>query len=383
MENYFNTKNKRLCNGCGTCSLKCPTQAITMKEDKEGFLYPVIDEEKCIKCGLCERVCSNYNDNQENAKAYIAINKNTDELNISSSGGMFYILARYVTENNGVVFGVAYDENLKAEHRYAETLEECKKFCGSKYVRSDLKDTYKETKDFLDIGRIVLYTGTACQINGLKKFLGKNYDNLILCDILCHANPSPKVFELYKKNLEAIYNKKIIDIKFRGKENGWKNQTPIIIFEDKIQIEEDSYFNAFVNEMISRPSCYSCVFANKNRVTDFTIADFWGIEKVKPELDRSKGVSLITINSEKGDIILEKLKNKMYIEEVNVDTAAQYNHFQNVPEHKNRDKFFKGIANEKINKNNVIKYMNKYTKSSFIKRILRKSKNILKRIIRK
>lgn len=384
MENYFNTGKKELCNGCGTCALRCPKDAIEMVEDGEGFLYPYINKEKCVNCGLCEKVCSNFNKSEQKSDVYIAINNNEKELKNASSGGMFYILAKYVIENNGVVFGVTYDKNLNVIHTYTETLEDCKQFCGSKYVRSDLKNTYKEAEKFLKDGRVVLYTGTACQLSGLKSYLGREYDNLILCDILCHANPSPKVFKLYKENLEKKYSKKVKDIKFRSKENGWRNQTPIIEFVDDAKIEENTFFKAFVNEMVNRPSCYSCAFASKSRITDFTIADFWGIEKVKPNLDSTKGVSLLTVNTKKGKKLLNIFKNNTSIlEKVDIDEAAKYNHFSNVSVHKNRDKFFEGIENGSINNDNIIDTMNKYTKVSIVRRILRKSKSIVNKVLNK
>ena len=364
--------------------MRCPKNAIEMLEDSEGFLYPHINKEKCINCGLCEKVCSNFNKSKQKSDAYIAINNNEKELKNAASGGMFYILAKFVIENKGVVFGVTYDKDLNTIHKYAETLEDCKQFCGSKYVRSDLKNTYREAEKFLKDGRVVLYTGTACQISGLKSYLGREYDNLILCGILCHANPSSKVFKLYKENLEKKYSKKVKDIKFRSKENGWRNQTPIIEFVDEAKIEENTFFNAFVKEMINRPSCYSCVFASKSRITDFTIADFWGIEKVKPNLDSIKGVSLLTVNTEKGKNLLNIFKkNTSILEKIDIDIAAKYNHFSNVAVHKNRNKFFEGIQDGSIDSNNIIDVMNKYTKVSILRKILRKVKRIVKKLIKK
>ncbi len=384
MENYFNTGKKELCNGCGTCALRCPKSAIEMVEDGEGFLYPHINKEKCINCGLCEKVCSNFNKSEQESVAYIAINNNDKELKNASSGGMFYILAKYVIENKGVVFGVTYDEDLNVIHKYAETLEDCKQFCGSKYVRSDLKNTYKEAEKFLKDGRVVLYTGTACQISGLKSYLGKEYDNLILCDILCHANPSPKVFKLYKENLEKKYSKKVKDIRFRSKEIKWGDERTLIELQNDQVLYEDTFKNAFGKELINRRSCNFCVFASKSRITDFTIADFWKIEKVKPDLDSTKGVSLLTVNSEKGKSLLNIFKNNTSIlEKVDIDVAAKYNHFSNVPAHKSRDKFFEGIKKGSINSDNVIDVMNKYTRVSIVKKILRKGKRIAKKVLRK
>ena len=380
---YLDTKIKNTCNGCGVCALVCPKKCIKMIEDEEGFLYPEIDEKKCINCGKCRRYCANFNIKiEENEKAYIAINNSEQQLLESSSGGMFYILAQYTIQKGGVVFGVTYNKELIAVHEYAENINDCKKFCGSKYVRSDLKDSYIKVKEFLTHDRYVLFTGTACQISGLKKFLEKDYEKLILCDILCHANPSPKVFKLYIENIENIKHKKVKNILFRSKENGWRNQTPIIVYEDGSKSEEKSYFNAFVNEMINRPSCYNCKFASKRRITDFTIGDFWGIEKVAPEINTENGVSLISVNTPKGNMIFDEVKTQMMIKEVNYDLACSFNHYRNVKEHKNREKFFKGISNEKINSENIIKYMNKYTKKSVYKKIAGKIKVIIKKAIK-
>lgn len=376
---YLDNKIKNTCNGCGVCKLVCPVNAIEMKEDGEGFLYPEINESKCIHCNKCRKACANFNDKkEENEKAYVAMNHSEDQLKISSSGGMFYLLAEYVIKQKGVVCGVTYNNKLEVVHAFAENLEECKKFCGSKYVRSDLQNSYQKVKEFLNNDRYVLFTGTACQISGLKKYLEKEYDKLILCDILCHANPSPKVFKLYIKNLEKIKHKKVKTIWFRSKENGWRNQTPIIEFEDGETEEENSYFNAFVNEMINRPSCHACSFASKRRISDFTIGDFWGIEKVLPEIDTSKGVSLLTVNSKKGFKIFDEINEKMLFKEVDYNLACSFNHYHNVDVHKKREKFFKGISDGTINENNIISYMNKYTKRPLYRRILSKYKRVLK-----
>ena len=273
---YFESNKKRDCTGCGACALICPQKCIKMIEDEEGFLYPKIDKTKCIKCNLCIKNCANKNDKKDiNERAFAVINKSNVQRENSSSGGFFYLLAEYVINNNGVVFGVTFNEDLVAIHKYAVNMKQCKEFCGSKYVRSDLKDSFQQAEAFLKQDRIVLFTGTACQINGLKKYLKKDYNNLILCDILCHANPSPKVFKFYIKNLEIKNKKKVKNVLFRSKENGWKNQTPIIEYDDGSRKEENSYFNAFVEEMINRQSCYYCQFASKRRISDITIADFW------------------------------------------------------------------------------------------------------------
>ena len=202
MNNYFDTYNKRYCNGCGVCSLKCPKNAIMMKEDEEGFLYPEIDKEKCVACGLCKKICPNIkNDIKNNSTTYIAINKNDDDKKRSTSGGCFYSIAKHIIENSGVVFGVTFDKNLIAKHEYTDSLEGLMKFQGSKYVKSDLNNSYVKVKEFLMENRKVLFTGTPCQCAGVREYIGSSNDNLITCEIICHANPSPKIFEYYLTNL--------------------------------------------------------------------------------------------------------------------------------------------------------------------------------------
>ena len=385
METYFETNKKNECNGCGTCALKCPVQAITMEEDSEGFLYPVIDKSKCIECGLCRKVCSNVANNiVEKQTTYISYALNEDIKRKSSSGGMFYPIASYVIKNGGVVFGVEMKEDLSVKHSYVETLEDLIRFQGSKYVRSDLGDSYKQAEKFLADNRLVLFTGTPCQCQGLRSFLGKKYDNLITCEIVCHANPSPKVYKYYLKNVENNYGKKIKGIYFRTKENGWNNQTPIVEFKDGSKIEELSYRKAFISELINRPSCHNCKFSTINRYSDFTIGDLWGYKKIDSSMeDDGTGISLFNVNTEKANEILNEIKDKLFLKTINTKIAFSYNHHCNVPMHKNRDKFFDGISNGIIDESNVIEYMNKYTKSSFIKKVAVKVIRLAKKMMKK
>lgn len=380
MSNYFESYDKKECNGCGACALRCPQNAITMIEDSEGFLYPEINQSKCIECDLCKKICPNKAfENDFTALTYAAINKNYEEKQRSSSGGMFFPIAKYVIKNNGVVFGVVQDKKLNVYHDYAETIEECKKFQGSKYVRSDLRNSFVQVKEFLDKNRIVLFTGTPCQCAGLKAFLIKEYENLITCEIVCHANPSPKVYKYYLKNLELIYNKKVEYIYFRSKENGWRNSTPIIEFEDKSKIAERSYYQAFVAELINRPSCNNCFFVNSLRCSDFSIADFWGIENFRNIMeDDDTGISLLNVNTLKGKSVLNLIENDMFLKTVNTAEAFSGNHHKNVKVHPKREIFFKKLSDGEINENNIIKNMNQYTKRKLYKRIFNKIKTFIK-----
>ena len=203
----INIKDKSKCCGCSGCMNICPKNAIIMKEDKNGFKYPIVDKEKCINCGLCEKVCpilNNKKEQQKEIKAYACYNKNIEERLKSSSGGIFILLAKEILKRNGIVFGAAFDENFNVKHISIDNEKDIEKLMGSKYVQSNMGKVYKEVKEFLENGKYILFSGTPCQIEGLKKFLKKDYDKLYTQDIICHGVPSPKIWQMYLE-----YQKKI------------------------------------------------------------------------------------------------------------------------------------------------------------------------------
>ena len=368
---YFDSRKKEDCMGCGICELLCPSHAIQMQEDLEGFFYPVINKDKCNQCGLCQRSCPNkeYEINK-NTRTYIAINQNKKELNRSSSGGVFFALAKQIIKNNGVVFGVKYEEDLKVVHDFATTLKELEPFQGSKYVGSDVKDSYQKVKEFLSQKRQVLFTGTPCQCQGLRSYLKKEDPYLYTCEIICHANPSPKVFELYKKNLERTRKKKIKKIEFRSKKLGWNSSNILITYEDGSKEKENTFYQAFIQELINRPSCHQCHFSSSNRLSDFTIGDMWGIEKIDPHiLNDNTGISLLCTNTKKARLFLKNMEQDLFLKEVEKEKSFEQNHHQNKEPHKKRNQFFR-----KMNEKNVIKQMKRNTKTPFLRRVLYKVK---------
>jgi coenzyme F420-reducing hydrogenase beta subunit len=286
-----------------------------MKEDTEGFLYPAIDEEKCTQCKQCEKICPVTI--QQNARkplhVYAAKNPNEEIRSQSSSGGMFTLFAEHIIHEGGVVFGARFNDNWEVIHDYAETIEGLSVFRGSKYVQSKVNDAYKKAEDFLITGRKILFSGTPCQISGLKAFLKKDYDNLLTVDLICAGVPSPLV---WKKYLVEILNNSlskfdlIKEIKFRDKKSGWSTFSFVINFLVQNDIEyssyselwsKNSYMRAFFRGLFIRPSCYNCPARFFKSGSDITIGDYWGIQNVLPEFDDNKGLSCVIINTQKGN----------------------------------------------------------------------------------
>lgn len=376
--------DKRDCCGCFACANACPFGCIEMKEDNEGFLYPVTDEEKCTKCGKCLRACTLKNENKEKSaflKVYACKNKDETVRLSSSSGGMFSLLAGQVLDNGGVVFGAIFDENLNVIHSKAETEEELKKMRGSKYVQSSISNTYNEAKALLDKGRQVLFTGTPCQIAGLKSYLGRDYNSLVTADIVCHGVPSPKVFNKYIDECEQKYKSKVTHFNFRNKDDGWKKYKTQISFESGTVISQlgsnNTFIKGFLSDLYNRPSCAVCKCKYPNGSSDITIADYWGIETNFPEFDDDKGVSLVLTHTEKGQTVFNNLSDKMYIQQSDLEHALIYNPCisKSAKPHRSREKFFNAFENSSFEFS-----LNTYLKTSFIQNIFSKFKSIMSKL---
>lgn len=377
-------EQKSKCCCCYGCYNICPKNAIEMVQDEKGFYYPKVIKEKCINCGLCNQICpiSNKTETINSPKAFAAYNKEEKIRKESSSGGVFTLLAKKILEQNGVVFGAKFDKNFNVIHSYVEKVEDLEVFRGSKYVQSKIGETYKKAEEFLKNGRLVLFSGTPCQIEGLKKYLRKEYDNLYTQDIICHGVPSEKVHQKYLKHLEKKIKTEIKEVRHRTKINGWKKWTVNITFKNKQNYQQehdnDIYMKAFLRNISLRDSCYECSFKKKNRISDITLADFWGIENILPEMDDDKGTSLVIINSEKGQELFDNVKNNLIVKEVDFEKAISYNPslIKSEEPDKNRDKFFRDL--DKLDFGKLVK---KYIpKRSLLRRTLSKCKRILKAV---
>lgn len=345
------------CSGCTACAMICPKGCIQMLADPDGFLYPVIDTDRCIRCGKCEHTCPVLNiqmPKEHPIRAFAGKSLDSECRRNSSSGGVFSVLAGYVLNCGGVVYGAAMTEALCVEHRSVTNSEEVAALRGSKYVSSKLGNTFLQVKTQLQTGRKVLFSGTPCQVEGLLHFLGKQYDNLLTVDLICHGVPSPKVWEAYTVFLKNKYRSEIVSVSFRNKDSGWKNFSMKVLFQNGSEysapMRKDLFLHAFLDNLCLRPSCHDCSFKFAPRHSDFTLADYWGIQKCGPEADDDMGTSLIFANTEAANALLEALKDKFWIEETDSDFAIAHNSamVNSVEPHHFRQYFFHRLGKTKF-----------------------------------
>lgn len=306
------------CYSCRSCEQRCPKSCITMQENEEGFLYPAVDDKRCTDCGICVKHCpalGTVKDAGGEQKSYAAYLKDGRKLAESTSGGVFAGIAEQVIEAGGVVFGAAYDENLYVRQTAADTVEALGALKGSKYVESDTGDTFVKTKKLLEAGRTVFYTGTPCQIAGLKAYLGREYDNLVTADLICHGVPSRKLFKKYLEWLGKKTGGKIIYVGFRDKDvGGWscggKFKTKTKTKTKTMDGFTDPYYASFLRCETYRESCYQCPYSSMNRPGDITIGDFFEVTAFYPDIDRKNGVSLVILNTQKGVQAFEHVRER-------------------------------------------------------------------------
>lgn len=339
--------DKSGCTGCSACAAACPVEAIAMKPDADGFLYPQVDGGRCIHCDKCHRVCPADRPRQEQApeRAYFAMAKDSKLRQNSSSGGAFTLLAEQVLAQGGLVFGCAMTDDCTGAHHVAvATAAELNPLRGSKYVQSDLGDALRQAKKALAENRLVLFTGTPCQIGGVKAYLGQR-DKLLTVDVICHGVPSPMVWRTYLAELEREYGAKAQSVRFRDKTEGWQRYSLVVTFDNgqiyRKNVLEDLYLRGFVENLYLRPSCHDCRFKGDGYASDMTVADFWGISEIRPELGDCNGVSLVIPHTASG----EQMAAWLAAEPVPVNQALRHNrsYYQPAPASPFREKALKQI----------------------------------------
>ena len=379
-------KNKKECTGCAACYNICPTKCIEMEADKEGFKYPFVDKGVCIKCGKCIGVCpqlKRQKNTDEKHEVYVCVNNDNQDVERSSSGGIFVLLARQILSAKGVVYGAAMDNDYQLKHTRVDNIDELEKLLKSKYIQSDIGFTYKYVKEDLTKNRNVLFCGTPCQISGLNNYVVKRYDNLLLVDFACHGVPSQKVFNEYLKCRNLNKCKHNYEISFRDKVNGWeefgmsiRENNKIIYSKDR---REDTFLKVFLNDIALRESCYTCIYKKSERISDITLADAWCINEYDANLYNSKGTSLIIIHTLNGEHTFAKIRNKMCINSVAEEYVIKYSYgmFHQPIKDRRRRKFYKQLGKKSFDKLAV-----KYDGINFITRVERKLNRTKKKYIK-
>ena len=340
----INIKNLEECCGCTACASICNHNAITMRPDTLGFLYPVVDVSKCTNCGLCEKVCS-FNSNYDTSFnitepiVYAARQKKLDEILKSRSGAVFAAISDYILEKGGVVYGAGYSNHFHVIHKRATTKAERDEFRGSKYVQSYMNDVFRHVKKDLKNGLIVLFSGTPCQTAGLNSYVGNRLrSKLLLIDIVCHGVSSPKVWEDYLNSIENREKSKVINVDFRNKKIfGWNAHKETFDFENG---QTKWYRFRFYNKIHMRRSCSICPFTNTKRPSDITLGDFGGYEKNLPSMySDNYGCSMVYCNTKKGELIFDEIKSSLILQKTKLSITLQPNLKHPTNPHRNRENF--------------------------------------------
>ena len=323
-----------LCTGCGTCRGLCPNGAISLQENQEGFTYPIINREQCVHCDLCVRNCPVLNDRISRKPISVRVARADDEsIRIkSSSGGVFSLLAQNIIRRGGIVFGAGFEKDTwRVVHQSAEDLGQLANLIGSKYVQSDLGDTFAEIRKHTQKGREIMFVGTPCQVAGLRQYLGCNADRVLMVDFICHGVPSPKIWEKYLSYLITKYGNgsSISCLSFRSKLTGWKRFSFYTRYANGSEYSaihnDDPYMAGFLNNLYLRASCYDCKFRNLKSDSDLTLGDCWNATVLAPQLDDDKGLSLVLLNTTRGECAYQNIKKSIVDTEITVDEAAAAN----------------------------------------------------------
>lgn len=353
-------EDKANCCGCSACSSVCPKQCITMKADREGFMYPVIDEDKCIDCGLCEKVCPCINREKEEdsvKKSYVIRNNKKDILMNSPSGGVFTSIAEEFLKDGAVIYGSGFDDDWVVRHFKADTMEKAERFRGSKYVQSDVTGVFQEIKALLDDNVYVVFSGTPCQVDGLKNYLRKDYDNLFTVDVICHGVPSPLLWEKYRKYQEKKFGSKLKESNFRNKTYGYHSGSMKLTFENGKSYygsaRVDYMLKPFFREISSRPSCYDCPSKKVGHSADMSLYDCWNADKLLGTACDDCGYTNVLVHTQKGLKVVELLKKYCFVQEVDTKKAIALDGpmiTKSAVPHKKRDQFYSTLQEKGIEK---------------------------------
>lgn len=364
------------CTGCMACVQICAKNAIKMQKESDGFWYPVVNTEKCVNCGACTKACpmeTEVSVLEDEPEVYAVWNKDEMVRESSSSGGVFRVLGKYIVNSGGAVYGAEWNKRFEVVHSRKDTVDSLKDLSGSKYVQSYIGDCYTEVKKDLQNGKGVLFSGTPCQIAGLRGYLGREYEQLVTCELVCHGVPSPGVFADYIKRMEESHSSKVCGMTFRNKA-AERSQNIKIDFENGAEYRtedpmKDWYYRAFLAGVILRENCYDCHFVGVKRRADITLGDFWGLSDVEGKMEYP---SLLWINSAKGRAVWEKIKDDFYVVQRPKEEAVAGNiHFRrSTPCHPKREAFFGKYKEQGISKQTLQTIDNLDTWKEKVKRLV-------------